>query len=110
MHPPALLQGGTIGWPRHSPVQHLLITCALLKHVAQVALSGCMPLICCKAEESRSLGVVLRNTLAVVTVIQHEAQEVLSGCMPLLRCKAIESHSLVIVFRNAATTTHPMDM
>jgi hypothetical protein len=40
-------------------------TLALLKHVAQVELSACMPLCRCKAVESHSLGMVLRNTLTV---------------------------------------------
>jgi hypothetical protein len=60
----------------------------VLKHAAQVVLSGCKPL--------RS-GIVLRKTL---TVLKYEAQVELSGCKPLRRCKEVESHSLGIVLRN----------
>ena len=40
-------------------------TLTVLKHVGQVALSGCKPLRCCKAVESHSLGIVLRNAQPV---------------------------------------------
>ncbi len=56
-----------------------------------------MPLRRCKAVESHCLGIVLRNTLAV---IKHETHVVLSVCMPLRCCKAVESHCLGIVLRN----------
>ena len=59
-----------------------------------------MPLIRCKAVESRSLGIVPRNTFAI---LKHEAQVVLSGCIPLCRCKTEESHSLGMVLCNANT-------
>jgi hypothetical protein len=43
---------------------------AVVKHEAQVDLSGCIPLIRGKAEQSRSLGVVLFNT-ATTTIVAH---------------------------------------
>ena len=69
----------------------------VFQHVAQVVLSVCKPLRCCKAVESHSLGIILRNTL---TVLKHVAQVVLSGWMPLCHCQAVESHSLGIVLHN----------
>jgi hypothetical protein len=64
-----------------------------------------MPLIRCKAPQSHSLSIVLRNTS---TVCIHEAQVVLSVCMPLIRCKAPQSHSLSIVLRNTFTVVIPV--
>ena len=44
-------------------------------HVAQVAMSICITLCRCKAVQSHSLGVVLRNN---ITVPEHAAQVELS--------------------------------
>jgi hypothetical protein len=63
----------------------------IMKHVAQVTLSDCIPLCCCKAEPSFSLCIVLRNAL---TVTKHVAQVDLSGCMPLLCCEARKASAL----------------
>ncbi len=43
-------------------------TLTVLKHVAQADLSDCMPLLCCKAVESHSLGIVLRNATTTMPV------------------------------------------
>jgi hypothetical protein len=45
-------------------------TLALLKHDAQVVLSDCIPLCRCKAVESHSLGMVLRNAAITKLVAQ----------------------------------------
>ena len=45
-------------------------TVTILKHDAQPELSECMPLLSCKAPESRSLGIVPRNA-AKTTVVAH---------------------------------------
>jgi len=63
-----------------------------------------VPLCRCKAVESHSLCIVLRNTF---TDVKHDAQVALSLCMPLCRCKAVESHSLRIVLRNTLTIIVP---
>ena len=44
----------------------LCYTITVLKKVAQVELSFCMPLFRCQSDESRCLSIVLRNTLAVL--------------------------------------------
>jgi hypothetical protein len=49
-------------------------TLAVIKHAAQVDLSGFVPLCRCKAVESHSLGIVLRNaaTTIVLTLSNHK--------------------------------------
>ncbi len=63
------------------------------KHVAQLVLSVYIPLCRCKAVESHTLRIVLRNAQ---TVLKQIAQVVLSRCIPMRCCGAVESLSLPI--------------
>jgi hypothetical protein len=62
------MQGGTSNSLRIV----LCNTLTILKHEAQAALSGWMPLCCCKAPPSHSLGIVLSNaTSCMVALSRH---------------------------------------
>ena len=60
-----------------------------------------MPLFHCKAVDSHSLRIVLRNA---PPIHEHASKVEMTICIPLCRCKAVKSHSLCMVLRNATST------
>jgi hypothetical protein len=72
----------------------------VVDQAAQVELSLCIPLFCCKPPPPFSLSVVLRNAF---TTGEHGAQVALSVQMPLLPGEAPQLFSLCDILRYAVT-------
>jgi hypothetical protein len=72
--------------PQKNSIAEMIEKTASRAQSRQRRSGACIPLCCCKAVPSNSLGIVLRNTS---TCLKREAQVELTACTPLCCCKAV---------------------